>query len=803
MKQSQVLIVYEAQTTSQRYRARHLQEQLQLCGIACRMAHLKQVSPACLLENEVVVFQRVSWDKSLGQTLRQLRRERVVTVFDIDDLLFEPELMRQGLVRVLKNTEWLHQVLSVRQAQLNRSMVQEVDAVLTTTEYLTDAAKALNPRAFTHRNAFSQDMWAASEQARAQVVRDRTRLVIGYASGTASHDYDFQVVQPALRQLLANFPHAELHIIGPLRTELERGSTAARVKRLPFVHWTQLPRLLAQFDLNLAPLEVDNPFCQAKSEIKYMEAALVQVPTVASPTQAFRYAIEDGWNGLLVGAGESWEGVLRNLVEAAEDRRRLAENAFQDVAARYHPLVRGTEMLRLLQQLCQERRGELLVPTSPDRTGGYTGMEASEDSPPASGSRRSLASRLFRAVRNHGVLTLSLGGLLWVQRRANGVLVRLKIIRGQDPLGDYRCQHDVLPTATPRRMVSRQAAVSSRTEFFIRQDSTSEVRVAVCMATYNPPPALFERQVESLRAQTHSNWICVINDDCSLPESVAHIRRVVGSDERFVFAQNAERQGFYRNFERCLTRVPADAEFIALADQDDYWYAEKLATLLAQFTPGVTLAYSDMKVVDDAGRRLADTFWAWRRSQAADLAVLLMDNTVAGAASMFRRELLDYALPFPEPVGRSSHDHWIACAALALGEIRYVDRPLYDYVRHSENVTRLMPQPSFILRLLRAVRRLTPERCAAWYTTTSDILRRGRLFARTLDERCGELMKDAERLRLRRLADGDLTALNIGAIYVNDQFLYYRMLVEAGLWRARRLWGRLGVAASKGEGAKL
>jgi glycosyltransferase involved in cell wall biosynthesis len=322
--------------------------------------------------------------------------------------------------------------------------------------------------------------------------------------------------------------------------------------------------------------------------------------------------------------------------------------------------------------------------------------------------------------------------------------------------------------------------------------SKSEPLVAVCMATYEPPEGLFERQVESLRAQTYTNWVCLIHDDGSTAGATERIRQVIAGDGRFVFAQNAERVGFYRNFERCLRRVPQGAAFVALADQDDYWYADKLEALLARFEPGVSLVYSDMRLVDEAGKRLADTFWTQRQNQYTDLTSLLVANTVTGAAAMFRRELLEYLLPFPEAAGPTYHDHWVACAALALGEIRYVERPLYDYVRHSANVTRIVREPSFLRRLLRATRRFTPELWRAWYELTSDILRRGRLFARTLDERCGELIKDGERLRLRRLADGDFTAMRIGAIYAYDHFLYYRMLVQAGLWRARRLqpWGR-------------
>jgi glycosyltransferase involved in cell wall biosynthesis len=38
------------------------------------------------------------------------------------------------------------------------------------------------------------------------------------------------------------------------------------------------------------------------------------------------------------------------------------------------------------------------------------------------------------------------------------------------------------------------------------------------MATFEPGMSLFRAQIDSLRAQTDGNWICLISDDCSPPE---------------------------------------------------------------------------------------------------------------------------------------------------------------------------------------------------------------------------------------------------------------------------------------------
>src|SRR5215218_10323978 len=41
---------------------------------------------------------------------------------------------------------------------------------------------------------------------------------------------------------------------------------------------------------------------------------------------------------------------------------------------------------------------------------------------------------------------------------------------------------------------------------------TDRPLVAICMATYEPQPQLFQRQIDSIREQDHPNWICVISD---------------------------------------------------------------------------------------------------------------------------------------------------------------------------------------------------------------------------------------------------------------------------------------------------
>jgi glycosyltransferase involved in cell wall biosynthesis len=206
--------------------------------------------------------------------------------------------------------------------------------------------------------------------------------------------------------------------------------------------------------------------------------------------------------------------------------------------------------------------------------------------------------------------------------------------------------------------------------------------ITVCMATFEPDLALFRAQIDSLRVQTDDRWVCVISDDCSSDAKLAEIEEVLEGDSRFAVSRSPERLGFYRNFERALGMIPAGTELVALCDQDDRWHPDKLG-VLRRAIGSAQLVYSDQRLVDAHATVLRETLWKGRRNNHTNLASMLIANTVTGAAVLFRRELLDVLLPFPDTPGIQFHDHWLGVAALATGELAYVERPLYDYVQHA------------------------------------------------------------------------------------------------------------------------
>jgi len=281
----------------------------------------------------------------------------------------------------------------------------------------------------------------------------------------------------------------------------------------------------------------------------------------------------------------------------------------------------------------------------------------------------------------------------------------------------------------------------------------NEPLVAICMAIYSPQKEPFKKQIDSIKHQSYKNWICIISDDGSNEATVKQVKEAISNDSRFYFFQNNKNMGFYNNFERALRYVPEGAGLVALSDQDDYWYHHKLEKLVNEIEKDkrLNLVYSDMRIVKENGEPISNTYWKNRKNYYEDLAMVLVANTVTGAASIFRRELLQKALPFPQNLGHPFHDHVLACSALATGEIGYIDEPLYDYIQYDNSVIGHhdfeIAKKGFLcfLRLLFDVRSVWSHLKQAIYHLIeiydADYVRI-RLLSRTLELRCDRDVRD-------------------------------------------------------------
>jgi glycosyltransferase involved in cell wall biosynthesis len=144
------------------------------------------------------------------------------------------------------------------------------------------------------------------------------------------------VARQALITHLEASPSSRLTVVGHLESLTGFDSVQSQVTRLPFMDFLDLQDALGSVDLNIVPLQ-NSAFTDAKSELKYFEAAVAGTPTLASSTAVFGSVITDGVNGFLARPSE-WGAKLDMIAGmTAQQRTTVADAARSHALANYSP----------------------------------------------------------------------------------------------------------------------------------------------------------------------------------------------------------------------------------------------------------------------------------------------------------------------------------------------------------------------------------------------------------------------------------------------------------------------------------
>ncbi len=234
----------------------------------------------------------------------------------------------------------------------------------------------------------------------------------------------------------------------------------------------------------------------------------------------------------------------------------------------------------------------------------------------------------------------------------------------------------------------------------------SQPTLAIILATYNPDLNFFRQQILSIQKQSFSSWRCYIVDDASSEESQKDIQNFVVNDKRFEIHFFKENKGPFYNFERGLQLAAADEhiQFIALCDQDDIWEANKLTVQLESLELSeIKLSHSDLVLIDSQNNIIASSTWRNEQRQIDRLTSqdIIFRNIVTGCSTVFKKEILNWALPFPDNNKQLyfHHDQWLALAALQQGKIISISSALIQYRQHEKNVVGAKKRGSFLNNL--------------------------------------------------------------------------------------------------------
>ncbi|MGH7921154.1 MAG: glycosyltransferase [Candidatus Dormibacteraceae bacterium] len=315
-----VLLVAGAGGPPLHYRVHQKVEQLRLAGIGSAVYSYTDLRlPAALEESDAVIIYRAPATKELLSLIDAARGRGLPTFYDVDDLVFDPEAIAELPIHGKRPQK--EKQMWVDNARRYGAALQACGRGIASTPELARHMRRLGVRADVHPNGVDTTLAVLSEGARRQRQDPHDQLTIAYCSGTDTHDADLAMVGDVLSEFLGAHPSARLILAGPLEIPPVLRSRSSRVELRGVVGRQRFVRWFADFDLNLAPL-VEHTFTECKSSIKWSEAALVEVPTLASATEPFRESIDHQVTGLLASRAEEFADGLR---WAAEDLPRLRQ----------------------------------------------------------------------------------------------------------------------------------------------------------------------------------------------------------------------------------------------------------------------------------------------------------------------------------------------------------------------------------------------------------------------------------------------------------------------------------------------
>lgn len=216
----------------------------------------------------------------------------------------------------------------------------------------------------------------------------------------------------------------------------------------------------------------------------------------------------------------------------------------------------------------------------------------------------------------------------------------------------------------------------------------SSAQVAILLCTYNGAEFL-GAQLNSIERQTHTNWIIHASDDGSNDETLEILqsyRKRLGQDRLVIYA--GPQQGFAKNFISLINNSGIQADYFAFCDQDDVWFADKLARSLKRISNiplNIPALYcSRTRLIDALGQIIGFSPLFTRKPGFRNALV----QSLAGANTMVLNNAARALLAqIPNDTYIVSHD-WLAYLLVSGcgGVVLYDPEPTLDYRQHSANL---------------------------------------------------------------------------------------------------------------------
>jgi len=277
----------------------------------------------------LVILQRAKWSFELESFIRVLRKKNIKIIYDIDDLIYHTKYV----------PKYLNSIGDYREFSIDAffALAKRYEMIASISDGFIVTTNGLKKHIQTD---FEKPVWILEnflnleqESISKKIVSEKKntykddKYIIGYFSGSNSHQRDLEIVESAIIRLMKEYDNIYLKVVGymTLSSQLEHFKKRGRIIFDKFVPYQELQYKIGSVDVNIIPLQ-RHEFNECKSELKYFEASIVDTVSVAVNNEVYSSIIKDGVDGFLCNEMD-WYEKLKYVYLHPKEMEQIRKNA--------------------------------------------------------------------------------------------------------------------------------------------------------------------------------------------------------------------------------------------------------------------------------------------------------------------------------------------------------------------------------------------------------------------------------------------------------------------------------------------
>lgn len=314
-------------------------------------------------------------------------------------------------------------------------------------------------------------------------------------------------------------------------------------------------------------------------------------------------------------------------------------------------------------------------------------------------------------------------------------------------------------------------------------------KVSIVLPTYNGKKYL-KQSIESILAQTYSDWELILIDDCSTDGTFTIVDQYAESDCRICAIHNVENKKLPASLN--IGFSIAKGEYLTWTSDDNLYMPDALEKMVEYLEShnNIYMVQANMYLIDEKGSIIGQLETYSNKE-------MYLNNCV-GACFMYRKEVRDKIGDYDiDSFCVEDYDYWLRVLD-EFEEIVPINKFLYMYRIHKDSLTQLKKEEilnrlirlriKYIDKILNVLRENQKELCMFYYEMQKSNLLTEKiieLFKKAIPELCGDMpyVKEKKYIIFGAGYYGEKAAIELGdnAIFFTDNDLSKKGKIKCGL----------------------